>query len=179
MLLNSYEKIILNDKSLEMTVGEEQEIKFSTEPEQTEAEDLEWISSDEDVAEVDDYGKITAISAGKTKITVQTEDGEVSANLNVVVKPETTEFNSVKTSKKKIILKWDRVNGVGGYQISYSTSKTFKGAKNIKEKAKSTTSTIKNLRSKKTYYIRIRTYQTISGKKYYSSWSSIGSIKVK
>ena len=162
-----------------MTVGDEQEIRFSTEPDETEADDLEWFSSNVDVAEVDDYGMITALSAGKAKITVQTEDGEVSASMSVVVKPEATELKSVKAGKKKISLKWERVDGVTGYQISYATSKSFQGAKTKTEKAKTTTSTIKNLKSKKTYYVRIRTYQTVKGKKYYSAWSGTGSIKVK
>ena len=35
------------------------------------------------------------------------------------------------------------------------------------------------LKAKKTYYLRIRTYKTVSGKKYYSSWSKYKKVKTK
>ena len=162
-----------------LTVGDEKKIGFSTEPEDTEPEDLEWISSNEDLAEVDDYGRITAVSAGKAKITVQTEDGEVSAVLKVVVNPQAASVTSVKSSKKKVTLKWERVDDISGYQVSYALKSSFKGAKNKNVAAKNTTVTLKNLKSKKYYYLRVRTYQTVSGKKYYSEWSQISKIKVK
>lgn len=39
--------------------------------------------------------------------------------------------------------------------------------------------TLKDLRSKKTYYVRIRAYKTVKGVKYYSAWSKVLRIKVK
>lgn len=44
---------------------------------------------------------------------------------------------------------------------------------------KATEITFKNLRSNKNYYIRIRTYKTVNGKRYYSEWSKIKKVKVK
>ena len=45
--------------------------------------------------------------------------------------------------------------------------------------AKGSTTTIKKLKAKKTYYIRTRIYKKISGKTYYGKWSSVKSVKVK
>ena len=45
-------------------------------------------------------------------------------------------------------------------------------------KGKSTKAVIKKLQ-KKTYYVRIRAYQTVSGKRSYSVWSTPRSVIVK
>ncbi len=60
-----------------------------------------------------------------------------------------------------------------GYEVQYSTSKKFSSAKTKKVTSNKTTSvTLKSLKAKKTYYVRVRTYKTVDGKKYYSAWSS-------
>ena len=73
---------------------------------------------------------------------------------------------------------------MAGYQIQYSTDKKFKkNNKTVTAKKSSTSATVKKLKSKKTYYVRIRTYKTvkINGKstKVYSSWSKFKSVKTK
>ena len=42
-----------------------------------------------------------------------------------------------------------------------------------------TSATIKKLKSKKKYYVRMRTYKVVNGKKVYSAWSKAKSVKVK
>ena len=39
--------------------------------------------------------------------------------------------------------------------------------------------TVKGLKSKKTYYVRIRTYKVVGSSKFYSTWSSAKSVKTK
>jgi hypothetical protein len=70
---------------------------------------------------------------------------------------------------------------ISGYQIQYSTSKTFKASKTKSKKVGryKTFTTIKNLKSGKKYYVRIRTYKTVSGKTYYSTWSTTKSKNTK
>lgn len=46
-------------------------------------------------------------------------------------------------------------------------------------KSTTTKATIKSLKAKKTYYVRVRTYKNVDGKKYYSAWSSAKSKKTK
>lgn len=80
----------------------------------------------------------------------------------------------------------EKKSGVTGYQIQVSTSSKFKKAKTKTykvSKQKTTSKTIKSLKSKKKYYVRIRTYKTakVNGKTTtkYSSWSAKKTIKVK
>lgn len=89
-----------------------------------------------------------------------------------------------KLSKAKASFKanWKKVNGVKGYQIQYSTSKKFTkktSKKVLVSGAKKTSTTVKKLKSKTNYYVRIRTYKTVNGKKVFSSWSAIKTVKTK
>lgn len=44
---------------------------------------------------------------------------------------------------------------------------------------KSTSVTLRKLKKKKTYFIRIRAYKIADGKKVYGKWSSVKKVKVK
>lgn len=73
---------------------------------------------------------------------------------------------------------------VTGYQIQYSTNKSFKGAKTVTlKKYKLTSKTITGLKSGKRYYVRVRTYKRVKvNGKYkviYSNWSKVRSVKTK
>lgn len=89
------------------------------------------------------------------------------------VKPTT--LKSLTKAKKAMTVKWNKRPSyfVNGYQIQYSTSSKFKsGNKTVTVKGSSITSKkITKLKSKKKYYVRIRTYR-VSGTTKYSSWSS-------
>ena len=95
---------------------------------------------------------------------------------------KTTKLKSAKNAKgKKIVVKWKKNTAGNGYQIQYSTSKKFAKGNKTKtiSKNKTTSYTIKKLKKKKTYYVRIRTYKKVSGKTYYSEWSSVKKVKIK
>lgn len=91
----------------------------------------------------------------------------------------TTTITSVKAENKTIKVKWKKRANITGYQIQVATDKKFK--KNAKtvvvKKQKTTTATIKKLKSKKKYYVRIRTYKNSNNKKIYSPWSKVKSTK--
>lgn len=92
-----------------------------------------------------------------------------------------TTLSSAKNVKgKKILVKWKKNTAGNGYQVQYSTSKKFAKGNKTKtiSKNKTTSVTIKGLKKKKTYYVRIRTYKKVSGKTYYSSWSSVKKAKI-
>lgn len=97
------------------------------------------------------------------------------------VKPKKTSIKKLSKGKKKFTVTWAKVSGVKGYQIQYSSDKKLK--KNNKSvtvtKQKTTKATVKKLKSKKKYYVRVRTYKTVNGKKIYSSWSKVKSVKTK
>ena len=106
--------------------------------------------------------------------------GSVTKTFNI--NPKGTKLSSVKAAKKKATVKWKKqTKYTKGYQIQYSTSKNFSSGvktKNVNGNKK-TSLTLKGLKSKKTYYVRIRTFQNVSGGKCYSVWSGIKKVKIK
>ncbi|WP_081668027.1 fibronectin type III domain-containing protein [Butyrivibrio sp. WCD2001] len=92
-------------------------------------------------------------------------------------------FQSLRAGKKSITISWKKLTAkdIKGYEIQYSTDKSFK--KDVKTvnigKTKRTSKTIKKLTSKKKYYVSIRTYKKSGGEKIYSKWSKSKSVKVK
>ena len=96
-------------------------------------------------------------------------------------KPNATQITSIKAVDNGFKVKWKK-KSCTGYQIQYSTSKKFakKGTKVLKvNKAKTTSKTVKKLKAKKKYYVRVRTYKTVKMKNYYSKWSANYSVTTK
>ncbi len=97
-----------------------------------------------------------------------------SVNRSFNINPKATAITKVtKPAKKQIKVTWQkRTEQVTGYQVRYSVSKDFKtyGQKRVSSN-KTTTHTFKNLKDKKRYYVKVRTYKTVNGKDYYSAWS--------
>lgn len=90
-------------------------------------------------------------------------------------------FKISSPKKGTIRLRWKRAGQGNGYQIQYALRKSFKkGKKSILVKKKTTlTRTIKKCRSGKTYYVRVRSYKKIDGKRVYGPFSKIKRIRVK
>lgn len=102
-----------------------------------------------------------------------------AASSKKVVKPKKTAIKKLKTSKKTITVTWKKVSA-SGYQIQYSTSSKFKKAKSVTVKgSKKISKKISKLKKGKKYYVRVRAYKTVNGKKVYGSWSTKKSITVK
>lgn len=98
------------------------------------------------------------------------------------INPKGTSLSSTKASKKAFTAKWKKQSTkTDGYQIQYSTDKNFKkNNKTVTVKGNKTTSKkVNGLKAKKKYYVRVRTYKTVSNKKYYSSWSKAKSVTTK
>lgn len=116
-----------------------------------------------------------------TPSTTQPTTKPITTKNTETVKPKKTSIKKLSKGKKKFTVTWAKVSGVKGYQIQYSSDKKFK--KNNKSvtvtKQKKTKATVKKLKSKKKYYVRVRTYKTVNGKKIYSSWSKVKSVKTK
>lgn len=121
---------------------------------------------------------------GNAKVTVTFKGARYEGSLTTtftIASPKTT-VSKAKAAKKSITVTWKKQKkNVSGYQIQYSTSKKFDKAVKTKtvKSAKKTSLTISKLKAKKTYYVRIRTYKTVKGKKYYSEWSKAKKVKTK
>ena len=101
---------------------------------------------------------------------------------SVVVKGiRPTSISKLSAGKKYLKVAWkSRSAVVKGYQIQYATSSKFsRGKKTIVSNSETTSKKISKLKSGKKYYVRVRAYREVEGKKYYSSWSSAKSVKVK
>ncbi|MGN0528111.1 MAG: fibronectin type III domain-containing protein, partial [Eubacterium sp.] len=101
--------------------------------------------------------------------------------LYFTIKPKATSISSVSAKSKGFTVKWKKQSTqVTGYQIQYSTSSKFTSSKTVTISSYKTTSkTISKLKSKKKYYVRVRTYKTVGKTKYYSSWSKAKSVTTK
>ena len=104
-----------------------------------------------------------------------------TTTVKAVSKPKSAKIKKVKPAKKAVSVEWKKVSGIKGYQVQVATDKKFKKNKKTAtvKKQKTTKVTIKKLKAKKKYYVRIRTYKTVKGKKIYSSWSKVKKVKTK
>ena len=109
--------------------------------------------------------------------------GNMSGSLkySFVINPKGTALKKVKAGKKSFTATWKKqATQTTGYQIQYGLKKNFKGAKTVTVKKNKTVKyTVKKLKAKKKYYVRIRTYKQIGKTKYYSAWSKAKTVKTK
>ena len=118
-------------------------------------------------------GKATVTITGKGKYT-----GVIKKTFKIV--PTKQVITSVTAKTKAFAVKWTKDLNVDGYQIKYSTKSDFSGGKSVYVKKNTTVSkTFTGLTAKKTYYVKVRSYKTVNGTKYYSSWSSAKKVKTK
>lgn len=118
-------------------------------------------------------GKATVTITGKGKYT-----GVIKKTFKIV--PMKQVITSVTAKTKAFAVKWTKDLNVNGYQIKYSTKSDFSGGKSVYVKKNTTVSkTFTGLTAKKTYYVKVRSYKTVNGTKYYSSWSSAKKVKTK
>ena len=121
-------------------------------------------------------------NVGTYKVTVKMI-GKYSGTktLSFKINPSKTSIYKVVGKSKSVVVAINKKSTqVTGYQLQYATNKKFTGAKtkNITS-YKSTKTTIKSLKAKTTYYVRVRTYKTVNGVKYYSGWSTAAYAKTK
>ena len=121
-------------------------------------------------------------NVGKYKVTIKMKGNYTGTKtLYLTINPAKTTVSKLTAGKKSIkVAITKKSTQVTGYQIQYSTSKTFKSAKTKTITSyKTTSTTLTKLTAKKTYYVRVRTYKTVNGVKYYSGWSTYKSAKTK
>ena len=119
-------------------------------------------------------GTATAIIKGKGKYIG-------TRTVTFKITPKKTSIKKLSSGKKKIKVKWGKVTNSSGYQIVVATNKGFsKNKKEIYVKSNSSVSkTITKLKAKKTYYVRMRAYKTVKGKKIYAPYTKTVKVKTK
>ena len=125
------------------------------------------------------YANNKAVGTATVTITGIGKYGE-SVKKTFRINPRAVALSAVTPGTKQLTVKWKKGAGITGYEVQYSLKKTFASAKKVTiTKAATIETVIKKLVSNKTYYVRVRTYKTVDGKKYYSAWSDAKSAKTK
>ncbi len=105
-----------------------------------------------------------------------------TAKKSFTIYPRPTSLAKLTPKAKGMAISWKKQpKQISGYEVAYSTSSKFakKATKSVTVNKGKTAKTIARLKGKKRYYVRIRTYMSVKGKKYYSSWSKAKSIMTK
>lgn len=94
--------------------------------------------------------------------------------------PSKTSISDVTAKDYGFKVTWNKKTNVSGYQIQYSKYSSFSSSKKVTVKGKTTTTKrIRNCKKNTKYYVRVRTYKVVDGKKKYSAWSAKKSIVTK
>ena len=95
-----------------------------------------------------------------------------------VKKPAKVKAVKLTAKKKKLNVSWKKVSGATGYEVMYATNNKFtKNKKTVKVKKNKVT--IKRLKSKKKYYVRVRAYKKANDGTNYGKWSKVVKKKAK
>uniref|UniRef100_UPI0040296925 Ig-like domain-containing protein n=1 Tax=Ruminococcus bicirculans (ex Wegman et al. 2014) TaxID=1160721 RepID=UPI0040296925 len=118
-------------------------------------------------------GTATVKIAGKGSYT-----GTITKTLKI--NPAKQEIQKLTAKSKAFFVDWAQKGSATGYEIQYATNSKFTSAKKITITNKKTdTKTISKLSGKKKYYVRVRSYTTVKGTKYYGAWSASKSVTTK
>ena len=116
------------------------------------------------------------------KVVAKASTGNGTAKSLTTYRVTKPAVSSLKNSaSKKMTVKWTKNAKATGYQIQYSTNKKYASGNKTATvvKAGTVSKVIGSLTKGKNYYVRIRTYKTVGGTKYWSTWSTVKSVKIK
>ena len=112
------------------------------------------------------------------------KDTNLKSTWTKTKKPKKASFKAKSKKKKKITVKFKKNANAKGYQVKYSHNKKFKKKSKYKTKTKTTNKTtsytIKGLKSSKVAYVKARAFNKDScGYKVYGKWSKRKSVYVR
>ena len=107
--------------------------------------------------------------------------GKYSGTAAFKINLKKTKLSSAKSTKRKTFTTtWKKTGGNSGWQVQYSTNKKFRsGVRTVNLKSSNTRLTVRNLKNRKKYYVRVRSYKKVGKQTWYSGWSNIKCIKIK
>ena len=117
----------------------------------------------------------------KTDAQKKTKNG-IKINMidQICISTKKVKIKKVKGYKKALEVRYAKVSGASRYQIQVATDKKFKkNKKTVTVKKSKTKVKINKLKKKKKYYVRVRAYKSVSGKKVYGAWSKVRTVKTK
>lgn len=119
-------------------------------------------------------------TGGNTNVTDPDEDDDneyIEPDRPSISKPTKVTGVKAKAGKKYMTVSWKKAKNAKGYQVTYAANKSFKAAKKVT--TTKTTAKLKKLKSKKTYFVKVRAYRKANGKTLYGSYSNIVKKKIK
>ena len=107
--------------------------------------------------------------------------GKYSGTAAFKINLKKTKLSSAKSTKRKTFTTtWKKTGGNSGWQIQYSTNKKFRsGVRTVNLKSSNTRLTVRNLKNRKKYYVRVRSYKKVGKQTWYSRWSSVKSVRIR
>ena len=118
-------------------------------------------------------GKATVKITGKGKY-----GGVITKTFNI--NPAKQEIQKLTAKSKAFFIDWAQKGSATGYEIQYATNSKFTGAKKVTiTNNKTDKTTVSKLSANKKYYVRVRSYTTVNGTKYYGAWSAVKNVTTK
>ena len=118
-------------------------------------------------------GTATVKIAGKCSYT-----GTITKTFKI--NPAKQEIQKLTAKSKAFFVDWAQKGSATGYEIQYATNSKFTSAKKVTiTNNKTDKTTVSKLSGKKKYYVRVRSYTTVKGTKYYGAWSASKSVTTK
>lgn len=115
-----------------------------------------------------DNGKKRYLSDGFAYTVTATKPGEAEL------------LSAANVRRGEVTLKWAKVRRADGYRIFYSTDSDFRSSEKLTVKGGNTvTETVKNLKSGKKYYFKVRAFKTVGKKKVYGDFSKVRNSYVR
>ena len=97
-----------------------------------------------------------------------------------VINPAKQSIQKLTAKSKGFYIDYAAKGHATGYEIQYATNSSFSGAKKtVITSNKTDKVTVSKLSGNKKYYVRVRTYTTVNGIKYYGAWSAVKTVTTK
>jgi hypothetical protein len=121
------------------------------------------------------------IAAGRAKVTITGKGSYKGAVVKYFkILPAKQKIKAVTPLTRSFAVAWTKDSGVTGYQVMYGTKSDLSDGKSAYvTKNTSVKKTIKGLKAKKTYYVKVRSYKKVGNSKYYGAWSATQKVKTK
>ena len=125
------------------------------------------------------YSNNKKVGKATVKITGKGKYGGVITK-TFKINPAKQEIQKLTAKSKAFFIDWAQKGSATGYEIQYATNSKFTGAKKVTiTNNKTDKTTVSKLSANKKYYVRVRSYTTVGGTKYYGAWSATKTVTTK
>ena len=125
------------------------------------------------------YSNNKKVGKAAVKITGKGKYGGVITK-TFKINPAKQEIQKLTAKSKAFFMDWAQKGSATGYEIQYATNSKFTGAKKVTiTNNKTDKTTVSKLSANKKYHVRVRSYTTVGGTKYYGAWSAVKNVTTK